>query len=257
MTFVTLLSDFGLQDATAAIAKGILMQQTTDITIVDITHEIQPFNKRQAAYFLWSAYKNFLPGTIHIALIDIFYAVNPIIVVCKYNGQYFIGPDNGLIPLSLEEPGMVALQYFEIGSNSFHSCIRKAGEYINQIQNNTMQATVMPAHSLAAITGNPLPAEGLINCEVVHIDAFGNVVTSFTRRQYKKQESGRQFTISFILFEAIKEISNNYNDVKEGYKLCRFNSNDYLEICVNRGNAASLFGLKPGSRHNNIQISFT
>jgi S-adenosylmethionine hydrolase len=54
----------------------------------------------------------------------------------------------------------------------------------------------------------------------------------------------------------IKDLKKNYRDVAPGKKLCRFNSNGYLEICLNQGKAASLFGLKLGSIHNDIKITF-
>ena len=42
----------------------------------------------------------------------------------------------------------------------------------------------------------------------------------------------------------IDKISESYADVAEGEKLAMFNSAGYLEIAVNKGNAAGLFGLQ-------------
>ena len=95
-----------------------------------------------------------------------------------------------------------------------------------------------------------------INCEVIHIDHYENVVLNITRDQFNNYVQGRNFTLHFAQIEDISEISDNYADVRPGIKLCRFNSAGYMEICVNRGNAASLFGLRIGSRNNGIKIIF-
>jgi hypothetical protein len=258
MAYITLLSDFGLQDTSVAIAKGILMQQVPSATIIDITHEVQPFNKRQAAYLLGAAYPNFPEGTIHLALMDIFSAKNPLLVLSACAGQYFMGADNGLIPMALRDEKIESWQCLQLGKpQSFHDWLQQAGEIIEKLQNNTPQQLGFPPINLqhAAETKGSQP--GTIDCDVIHIDTFGNVVLNCTRKQIAEASAaGGQFSLRFIQYEEIRDISANYTDVKEGFKLCRFNSNGYLEISINNGNAASLFGLKVGSKHNNAQITF-
>ena len=95
-----------------------------------------------------------------------------------------------------------------------------------------------------------------INCEVLHIDHYENVVLNIKKDEFNTIRQNRNFTLHFAQIEDISEISNNYADVRPGIKLCRFNSAGYLEVCVNRGNAASLFGLKVGGRNNGIKIIF-
>ncbi len=92
--------------------------------------------------------------------------------------------------------------------------------------------------------------------KIIHIDHFQNVVINLTRRQFDELCNGKPFSLQFTQVEEINEINNSYGEVREGYKLCRFNSNGYMEICINRGSAASLFGLRLGSRHNNIKLIF-
>jgi hypothetical protein len=93
-------------------------------------------------------------------------------------------------------------------------------------------------------------------CEVVNIDAFENVVLDFTRSDLERMGDERKFAIRLPLFDPLSNIKLNYNDVIEGEALCRFNSSDYLEICINHGRAASLMGLKLGKRKNQVQIEF-
>ncbi len=258
MAYITLLSDFGLQDTSVAIAKGILMQQVPSATIIDITHEVQPFNKRQAAYLLSAAYPNFPEGTIHLAIIDIFSTKNPLLVLSACAGQYFMGTDNGLIPTALGDEQMESWQCLQLGKpQSFHDWLRQAGEIIDKLQTSTPQVLGFPPINLQHTAEKKGSEGGIIDCDVIHIDTFGNVVLNCNRKQIAEASaSGGQFSLRFIQYEEIKEISANYSDVREGFKLCRFNSNGYLEISINNGNAANLFGLKVGSKHNNVQITF-
>ena len=92
-------------------------------------------------------------------------------------------------------------------------------------------------------------------CEVIHIDKYENVVIDFTRRQYDELYPAKQFRLEFNKTETIEDINVHYTDVKEGYRLCRFNSNDQLEISINHGKAASLFGLRLGGKYNDIKIT--
>ncbi len=113
----------------------------------------------------------------------------------------------------------------------------------------------LPPYQLKTIAEN-VPREGNPECEVIHIDRYENVVLNITKQQFEHMGNGRQFRLQFMRVEEINEISANYTDAREGFKLCRFNSNNYLEICINRGRAASLFGLRLGSRNNDIKIFF-
>jgi S-adenosylmethionine hydrolase len=96
----------------------------------------------------------------------------------------------------------------------------------------------VPVHWLSKIEGNT------VECHVIHIDRFENVVINLTRSQFDAIGTGRPFKIQFMRDEEINELNGHYSNVKEGEKLCRFNSAGYLEIAINRGKAASLFGLR-------------
>ncbi|MBC7555251.1 MAG: SAM-dependent chlorinase/fluorinase [Taibaiella sp.] len=257
MAIITLLSDFGLQDPSAAIAKGLLLQAVPSVNIVDITHELQPFNKRQAAYFLDCAYEKFPNGTIHLCILDIYYDINAIVILCEHNGHYFIAPDNGVIPLAFHKADIAAWQCFEMNNqNTFHDFIRSTGIFINQLQDKQPLLLNLPPHTLVYQNEFENSGLGVFRCEVIHIDSFGNVVLNFKKEHYEKFGKNKSITLTFIQFEEIKEIHVHYNDVREGYKLCRFNSNGYLEICINCGRAETLFGLKVGGKNNNVEIRF-
>ena len=87
---------------------------------------------------------------------------------------------------------------------------------------------------------------GAFAAVLIHVgkDNFENIVVNITKEQFETQRRGRSFRITFKRDEEISSISETYADVPEGEKLALFNSGGYLEIAINKGNAAGLFGLQ-------------
>jgi S-adenosylmethionine hydrolase len=257
MSCITLLSDFGHSGASAAIAKGILMQYNPGIDILDISHEVIPFHTGEAAYLLASAANNFPAGTCHVALCDMFSEPTLKLLFCSYREQHFICADNGILPLALSDAHETWLIRTFTREEAFGDWLHEAGRTISLSSKGHLHEDLQPvAPKLPNRKYRPVITTDEIMCDAMHIDHHENVVLNITRQQFEEQRQGRQFSLQFIQVEEITELSISYNDVREGYKLCRFNSNDYLEISVNRGKAASLFGLRPGGKHNNIKITF-
>ena len=251
---ITLLSDLGLRDPSVAVVKGVLMNYTHS-PIIDISHEIKPFFLPQAAYLFSAAYKNFPPGTCHLLLFDLFSVPVPRLLLSEHNGQYFLSPDNGLLPMALGEvPGRSYLVYELKANGSFTGWINAAASVIKMVADNKepdfppyqLKTHLIPDHTVI---------ENKLLCEIIHIDRYENIILNVTKKQFEKTFQKRPFRLQFMQVEEINEISDNYNDVREGYKLCRFNSNDHLEICINRGKAASLFGFRLGGNFNDIKIA--
>jgi S-adenosylmethionine hydrolase len=82
------------------------------------------------------------------------------------------------------------------------------------------------------------------------------VIVNITREEFEEQRRGRSFKIVFKRDEVIDKISESYADVNEGEKLALFNSASYLEIAINKGNAAGLFGLQGYSEKSVSQAQF-
>lgn len=262
MRCVTLLSDFGLMDASVATVKGILFQYTAGTPVIDISHLLEPYHLPQAAYILAAAFKNFPAGTVHVILFDIFSAPLPRLILAKQDEFYFLAPDNGVLPLALE-PGYKAWQCFELKPEmNFREWIRQTGKAIRGLkQEDGYEHSLEPVEAMPPPRSwQPVIRENHIECHVIHIDRYENVVLNLTRKIFDEVGRGRNFSIEFMRDEEIREISSNYNSVKEGEKLCRFNDSGYLELAINRGKAASLFGLRLYQNHhlmyNTIKIFF-
>lgn len=103
MALITLTSDIGRQDFLTGAVKGQLLFTNPDFNIIDISHELSPFNYPQAAYVCRNAIKNFPPKTFHIVLVNLFDQRPEHLLFIEHNGQYIGCADNGLITMILEE----------------------------------------------------------------------------------------------------------------------------------------------------------
>ena len=101
--------------------------------------------------------------------------------------------------------------------------------------------------SISIQVKNPLRSllgNNWVEGQIIFIDNFENVIVNITKEEFEEQRKGRSFKIVFKRDEIIDKISETYADVTEGEKLALFNSAGYLEIAINKGNAAGLFGLQ-------------
>jgi hypothetical protein len=135
-------------------------------------------------------------------------------------------------------------------------CIGVMGKVINQlVQGESVMQIGLP--DVVYTEKNhlrPLLETNSIEGQIIFIDNFENVIINITHEQFEEQRKGRSFRIVFKRDEVIDRISESYADVPEGEKLALFNSAGYLEIAINKGNAAGLFGLK-GFSEKSTQVS--
>ncbi len=261
MKCITLLTDFGLKDGSVASAKAILMQYVADVPVIDLSHTIEPFHLQQAAYVLTTVYGNFPDHTVHLILFDVFSEKKPRLVLCRKGHHYFLAPDNGILSLAFQADEVWTC--FEMQQeHSFADWIRATGSIIHKLQHTDLNALGFNSHVLKNAPQHWLPniSDSKVECQVIHIDRFENVVVNLTREQFEQVRKGRMFRIQFMRNEEISRISKHYSDERDGEKLCRFNSAGYLEISINRGKAASLLGLRLQSHqhlmYNTIKIFF-
>ena len=101
MSIITLTTDFGHKDYFVSVIKAALLQEVPNATVLDISHEISPFNHTEAAYILKNAYANFPKGSIHIVGVDSELSPENKHVVLAFDGHFFIGANNGIFALIL------------------------------------------------------------------------------------------------------------------------------------------------------------
>ena len=260
MPLVTLTSEIGSQDYLVGAIKAQLLQINPDFNLIDISHNLPPFNYPQAAYVCRSAIKNFPDFTYHIILINLFDKKPEQVLLAFHKNQYLLCADNGFLPMVLEEkPEMViGIPLDKTSIKNTIYCIDVMGKVVNQLVNGeSIKDIGIP--DVNYIEKNPLRptlGDNWIEGQIIFIDHFENVIVNINREQFEEQRKGRSFRIVFKRDEVIDRISESYADVAEGEKLAIFNSAGYLEIAINKGNAAGLFGLKGFAEKNSHAKQF-
>lgn len=260
MALITLTSDIGRQDFLTGAVKGQLLQVNSEFKIVDISHELSPFNYPQAAYVCRNAIKNFPAKTFHIVLVDLFDKRCNHLLLIEHNEQYIACADNGLITMILEETPqkIVAIPLDPSEQKNTLYCTKVFANVFQKIlQGKTIEECGSTDVSIEVKNPlRPLLGEKYIEGQIIFIDNFENVIINITKEEFEEQRRGRSFKIVFKRDEVIEKISETYGDVNESEKLAIFNSANYLEIAINKGNAAGLFGLEGYSEKVNTQTQY-
>ena len=271
MSIITLTTDYGLKDHFVGALKGKLLSEFSEVTIVDISHDIDPFNTSEASYIIGASYSSFPKGTVHLIGVDIELSKENQHIVVQWNGHYFICADNGILSMLTQKivpQKMVAINVHDRFSNEATdldvfvkvACHIAKGGQLNVIGKEIK--TIKEATELRPVVTNNKNA---IKGYVIYIDHFGNVVTNISKSLFLEIGKGRPYEI--ILNEKVKQnkksnlktIFSKYSDIAssskygiknyEGDKLAIFNETGFLEIAIFRsnpntvGSAKSLLGL--------------
>ncbi len=246
MPIITLTSDIGQQDFLIGAIKGQLYSAMPNVSVVDITHYLPQDNFAHAAYICSNAFKYFPTDAFHLILLNVFDTNSDHFVLAKINGQCIICPDNGIISMIADgiPQQMVTIpiinartltEITQLITNAIAALIN--GKSMKEI--GTEGLMILEKSML-----RPMIGADWMEGQILFIDNFENAVINITEAEFEKERKGRKFKIIFKRNEVVDKISNNYAAVNEGESLAWFNSAGYLELSINKGNVAGLFGLE-------------
>lgn len=246
---VTLTTDFGRASAYVGSLKGALYAAASGLTLVDLCHDIAPFDIMEGALLLSAVAPTFPPGTVHLAVVDpgVGGPRRPLIVATER--AFFVGPDNGLFTPVLDASAHV----WEIDpsvapgalSATFH------GRDLFAPVAARLASGTAPASLGAPITDPvrldwPRPrrdGEALVGV-VLHVDGYGNVITSIPDSALPP---GRAALRVEIAGHTILGVDRTYAQRPDGTLLALIGSSGLLEVAVARGHASLALGVRPGS----------
>ena len=243
---VTLLSDFGLQDSYVAQAKGILLQHSFTDHIIDISHSVLPFSISNATYILKDSYKNFPKKTIHLVLVNLLHAKPAKALLLELNDQWIVASDNGFLSRFVEENERTQAVVYElpVEATDYYDWITKVSVVIGQLYSNPHQVQSYPVVTLDAndMLDNLNISEHAVDCNVLHIDHYGNIIFAITQDMIEKLIKGRPYRVRLRVNKVIQNILKDYSDVAVSEPLVRFNRNGYLEVAIREDAANALLG---------------
>ena len=233
MRTITFLSDFGFDDWFVAAVKGEILKLAPDVSIIDITHGIAPFDVRGAAFVLSVVFKNFPQGSIHLAVVDPGVGGERKPLIIQSQGYVFVGPDNGIFSSVLEKDSKI----YEIETESAASSTFHARDVFGPAAAR-LATGIAPAAigkqliDCVRLQGTrPTEKAGTIVGEIVYIDHFGNCITNIpvSSEIISLRVSGHSINVG-----------KSYDSTSVDVLVCVKGSIGYYEIASYQGNAAEM-----------------
>ncbi len=255
---LTFLSDFGTRESYVAAVKGVILSACPGLNIVDITHEVRSHDLLEAAFTLSCAYSYFPSTTVHLVVVDPGVGSNRRGIVATSLHHVFVAPDNGVLSLVFEQAGVNHVYSIEAEhyynqpvSSTFHGrdvfgpvaaqlargveADRFGPEIVDYVRLN------LPSPTRTA----DREAEGL----VLHIDRFGNVITSFKPADLERLFGSEARPQGFSLNgKRSGKHCQYYAEASEGELISVVGGTGYFELAALKRPAAALLDAKRGQK---------
>ncbi|MEX0772567.1 MAG: SAM-dependent chlorinase/fluorinase [Balneolales bacterium] len=250
---ITLTSDFGYKDHYVSAMKAVILEVVPEVRFIDISHDIEPQDIMAGAWVIKNSAFLYPPGTIHLGVIDPGVGTSRKPIIVRIKDQVFVGPDNGLFSLAIEEGDY---EVYELTnpeyrrkslSNTFHGRDIFAPAAAHAASGVDLNKFGPPIDELTTYRwATPISdAEG-IQGWVVHIDYFGNLITNIPVSIIRNLKNSRDFKI-YVGNTIFKNIVRTFGEVADGEPAALIGSSDMLEIVINKGNAAEMLSVIKGA----------
>jgi S-adenosylmethionine hydrolase len=262
--FISLLTDFGARDPSAAILHGVILSIAPDARIVDVSHEVRKFAIRDGALLLWCALP-YLPVGSHVAVVDPGVGTERRPIALRvYRGDVLIGPDNGLLLAGAEQlGGVVEARLLEAAeyrlpqvSTSFHGRDIFAPAAAHLAVGAAFAAlgpAVNPASLVPSPIAHPVVEPGCLRSSVVYVDTFGNVKLAGLRGDLEEAigplASRDRLELTFAAQAEVRVKTQTvawrrtFGDAARGETLLYEDSYGRICLAENQGDAATRLGL--------------
>lgn len=256
---VALLTDFGAEDTYVGVMKGVIGNLAPQSRVVDISHGVGQGNLEEAAFKLWQSVPYFPGESIFVIVVDPGVGTDRRAVAVRWRHYYLIAPDNGILTYLTALAPMdraVSLDdrryHLEPVSSTFHGrdIFAPAGGHLAAgVALADLGSPVSQLHELT-LPKLDTAAQGLAG-EIVHIDRFGNLITSLGRLRAssnslhlepwlpsaESQEFKGSATVAFPDGMSLP-LSSTFGDVAPGEPVAYLGSEALVEVAINGGSAA-------------------
>jgi hypothetical protein len=254
------MTDFDVKDDAVAICKVVMFGIAPRARIIDITHQVTPFDIAEAGRFLAGSAPYFPHDAVFVAVIDpTVGSTRKAIIVKSKVGQYFVLPDNGMITELADRDGLVGAREITnaawmIGaklSSTFHGrdIFSPAGAHLARGDDWTEAGPALDVTKIVRLknTSATIDTNGL-HGQVIGTDGpFGNLVLnvpaeSFAKLGYKVGDrvpvtiAGTEYTLPFV---------KTFSDVPVGEGLLYIDSRGRLSVGIDQGNFAEAHQVTP------------
>jgi S-adenosylmethionine hydrolase len=245
MAIVTLLTDSGESDHYIAAIKARILSVDPTIRIVDISHQIRVFDIGHGAFVLRSVFRDFPKGTVHLVGVDAAGNRSDAFIILQLEGHFFVGADNGLFSLLSEQ---APENIWEINVLNPIITTFPEKEIFAQVAASLASGrdpseTGKPVSDYKRLIDRQVKAtRKQITGHIIRVDNFGNLITNIPKEAFDILSKDKSYTFQFG-GEKFRRINTTYNQAEQGECFIVFNSQNFLEIGIFKGNASELLGL--------------
>lgn len=253
---IVLLTDFGTDDVFVGVMKGVIAGIAPSVPVVDLTHGIPPQNIAAGSFALLAAYRYFPEGAIFCAVVDPGVGTERRPIAARIGTRTFVCPDNGILTGVLGEEEQ--REAVVLDNPAYHLPERIGATFHGRDIFSPVAAhlargvhfhdlgSAIDAGSLVRLSqSEPLISGELIVAHIQHTDRFGNLITDLHEAVFRQWAPTMP---EFLAIELSREparvlpLCRTYGEVARSEACVIFNSLGLLEISVNGGSAAGLFG---------------
>jgi S-adenosylmethionine hydrolase len=253
---ITLTTDYGTNDHLVGTLKGVILKINPDVTIVDITHNITPFDLLDGALAIGSAYSYFPPKTIHVVVVDPGVGTERRPLLVSATNQYFIAPDNGVLSVIFEREAEslvvrhanVEHYYLHPVSKTFHGrdVFAPVASWLSKGWQTPSMGDEISNYKKFSIP-RPKEADGAWKGAVLRADAFGNLITNFRSEDLPESALNGGAINLQVGTHQVTRMVDTFASGNNGEPIAYVGSSGYIEIGVNKGSAARTLNLGRGT----------
>jgi S-adenosyl-L-methionine hydrolase (adenosine-forming) len=254
-SIITLTTDYGTNDHLAGTLKGVILKIVPDATVVDITHQVNPFDLLDGALAIGSAYSYFPPRTIHVVVVDPGVGTERRPLLVSAGNQYFVAPDNGVLSVIYErETDVVARHanvehyYLQPLSKTFHGrdIFAPVAAWLAKGAQIASMGDAIQDYKRFAMP-KPKASNGHVKGVVMRVDSFGNLLTNFRATDIPETALTSGAIKLQVGTHAITKMVDTFARGNKSEPVAFLGSSGYVEIAVNKGNAAQILAIGRGA----------
>ena len=252
---ITLTTDYGTSDHLAGTLKGVILKINPDATIVDVTHNVTPFDLLDGALAIGSAYSYFPPKTVHVVVVDPGVGTERRPLLVSAGNQYFVAPDNGVLSVVYEREaeGLVVRHanaehyYLQPVSKTFHGrdIFAPVAAWLTKNWQSSSMGEQIEDYKRFALP-RPKPADGALKGVILRADTFGNLITNFRLEDLPEGVLGGAIQLQ-VGTQVVSKFVETFAQGNGTEPFAYVGSSGFVEIGVNKGNAARTLGLNRGT----------
>jgi S-adenosylmethionine hydrolase len=249
-----------VKDDAVGICKAVMFSISPQARIIDITHQVTPFDIAQAGRFLAGSALYFPHDAIFVAVIDPTVGSTRKAIIAKSKvGQYFVLPDNGLITQLADRDGLVGAREITnpawmIGaklSSTFHGrdIFSPAGAHLARGDDWADAGPALDLEKLVRLKNDTAAIDaGGLHGQVIGTDGpFGNLVTNVPATTFAKlgYSLGDHVPVTIAGIPYVLPFVNTFSDVSLGQGLLYIDSRGRLSVGIDQGNFAEMRHVAP------------